>query len=272
MKASSIFCIQSLGFAPAPDTRNSKCKFGLTLASALLVCSKENMRGLQTRKSKSFWKLHRAEDWRVDSQYGQADEQPYDTQKSLILTASLESGWWLFQQEGWWSWLLMPNHAIQPAVVQTEHLPLWWWWWWWWRRLCFLNWLQLVLCFLPQHSNTQTQLHWPGPDSDVNLEVWGRVRERERESIWEQPKTFMQASKQECFLLPVLTRVFQLSCCIFLCDVNPCSHKSLITDIKDTYWWYISASNKKALNLKQLMQLLTSSEAFFQSSLHKKVT
>lgn len=179
MKASSIFCIQSLGFAPAPDTRNSKCKFGLTLASALLVCSKENMRGLQTRKSKSFWKLHRAEDWRVDSQYGQADEQPYDTQKSLILTASLESGWWLFQQEGWWSWLLMPNHAIQPAVVQTEHLPLWWWWWWWWwRRLCFLNWLQLVLCFLPQHSNTQTQLHWPGPDSDVNLEVWGRVRER----------------------------------------------------------------------------------------------
>lgn len=28
-----------------------------------MVRSKENMRGLQTRKSKSFWKLHRAEDW-----------------------------------------------------------------------------------------------------------------------------------------------------------------------------------------------------------------
>lgn len=163
----------------------------------------------------------------------------------IILTASLESDWWLFQQGGRWSWLLMPNHAIQPAVVQTEHLPLWWWWW----RLYCLNWLQLGLCFLPQHSNTQTQLHWPGPDSDVNLEVWGRVREREYLRLTQN----VHASLKDCFLWPVLTWVFQLSCCIFLCDVNPCSHKSLITDIKDTYWLYILASNKKALNLKQLM-------------------
>lgn len=70
-----------------------------------------------------------------------------------------------FQRQGWQPWLAMSRHAVKPAALLTELLPLWWQQW-----IHRLNSAPHSRCH-PQHSQSQTESFWSGPGYHSWLEV-----------------------------------------------------------------------------------------------------
>lgn len=131
-----------------------------------------NMRRLLKSGAEQTSKPKRKADWKLDQHHNQLISTQCCHKKVFLGWVTSTSSparccrW--FQRQGWQPWLATSCHAVKPAALLTEHLPLWWW-----RWIHSLNPGRPDRRH-PQHSQSRTESFSPGPGYHLTLEVWSR--------------------------------------------------------------------------------------------------